>query len=197
MNGFAYGNLLDLLGCFVTLSLLSVGGAITTVPEMHRYLVAQNPWLTDSQFSASIALAQAAPGPNVLFVAVLGWNVGMASGGGPANGPLPWALASAAMAVSIVGIIIPSTTLTFFAARWGQRNRERAEVRAFKQSMAPVVIALLVATGWLLTASHGNLQQAPLLWMLTIASALLVWKTRIHLLWLIGAGALMGALGLV
>ncbi len=197
MNGFAYGNLLDLLGCFVTLSLLSVGGAITTVPEMHRYLVAQNPWLTDSQFSASIALAQAAPGPNVLFVAVLGWNVGMASGGGPANGPLPWALASAAMAVSMVGIIIPSTTLTFFAARWGQRNRERAEVRAFKQSMAPVVIALLVATGWLLTASHGNLQQAPLLWMLTIASALLVWKTRIHLLWLIGAGALMGALGLV
>ena len=197
MTGFAYGNLLDLLGCFVTLSLLSVGGAITTVPEMHRYLVAQNPWLTDSQFSASIALAQAAPGPNVLFVAVLGWNVGMASGGGPANGPLPWALASAAMAVSMVGIIIPSTTLTFFAARWGQRNRERAEVRAFKQSMAPVVIALLVATGWLLTASHGNLQQAPLLWMLTIASALLVWKTRVHLLWLIGAGALAGILGLV
>ena len=197
MTGFGYGNLLDLLGCFVTLSLLSVGGAITTVPEMHRYLVAQNPWLTDSQFSASIALAQAAPGPNVLFVAVLGWNVGMASGGGPDNGPLPWALAAAAMAVSMVGIIIPSTTLTFFAARWGQRNRERAEVRAFKQSMAPVVIALLVATGWLLTASHGNVQQAPLLWVLTVVSALLVWRTRIHLLWLIGAGALMGALGWV
>jgi len=197
MTGFGYGNLLDLLGCFVTLSLLSVGGAITTVPEMHRYLVAQNPWLTDSQFSASIALAQAAPGPNVLFVAVLGWNVGMASGGGPGNGPLPWALAAAAMAVSVVGIIIPSTTLTFFVARWGQRNRERAEVRAFKQSMAPVVIALLVATGWLLTASHGNVQQAPLLWLLTVVSALLVWKTRIHLLWLIGAGALAGVLGLV
>ena len=197
MTGFGYGNLLDLLGCFVTLSLLSVGGAITTVPEMHRYLVAQNPWLTDSQFSASIALAQAAPGPNVLFVAVLGWNVGMASSGGPGNGPLPWALAAAAMAVSMVGIIIPSTTLTFFAARWGQRNRERAEVRAFKQSMAPVVIALLVATGWLLTANHGNVQQAPLLWLLTVASALLVWKTRVHLLWLIGAGALAGVLGLV
>jgi len=54
-----------------------------------------------------------------------------------------------------------------------------------------------VATGWLLTASHGNLQQAPLLWLLTVASALLVWRTRIHLLWLIGTGALMGALGWV
>ena len=110
MNGFAYGNLLDLLGCFVTLSLLSVGGAITTVPEMHRYLVAQNAWLTDSQFSASIALAQAAPGPNVLFVAVLGWNVGMASGGGPANGPLPWALASAAM---VAGSTLKPVAATF------------------------------------------------------------------------------------
>lgn len=197
MTSFSYDNLMDLLGCFVTLSLLSVGGAITTVPEMHRYLVAQHAWLTDSQFSASIALAQAAPGPNVMFVAVLGWNVGMASGGGSLNGAVPWALAFAAMAISMVGIIIPSTTLTFFAARWGQRNRDRAQVRAFKMSMAPVVIALLVATGWLLTASHGNLQEAPLLWLLTATSALLVWRTRIHLLWLIGAGAAMGALGLV
>lgn len=197
MTSFSYDNLMDLLGCFVTLSLLSVGGAITTVPEMHRYLVAQHAWLTDSQFSASIALAQAAPGPNVMFVAVLGWNVGMASGGGSLNGAVPWALAFAAMAISMVGIIIPSTTLTFFAARWGQRNRDRAQVRAFKMSMAPVVIALLVATGWLLTASHGNLQEAPLLWLLTATSALLVWRTRVHLLWLIGAGAAMGALGLV
>jgi chromate transporter len=188
---------LDFFVHFASLSLLGIGGAITTAPDMHRYLVDERNWLTDATFSSSIALAQSAPGPNVLFVAVLGWNVGMASGGGPANGPLPWALASAAMAVSMVGIIIPSTTLTFFAARWGQRNRERAEVRAFKQSMAPVVIALLVATGWLLTASHGNVQQAPLLWLLTVVSALLVWKTRIHLLWLIGAGALAGVLGLV
>ena len=43
MTGFGYGNLLDLLGCFVTLSLLSVGGAITTVPEMHRYLWRKTP----------------------------------------------------------------------------------------------------------------------------------------------------------
>ncbi|HWI11861.1 MAG TPA: chromate transporter, partial [Burkholderiaceae bacterium] len=68
----------DLLGLFLhflVLSLLAVGGAITTVPDMHRYIVAEHHWLTDAQFTASIAIAQAAPGPNVLFVAVLGWNV--------------------------------------------------------------------------------------------------------------------------
>jgi len=56
---------------------------------------------------------------------------------------------------------------------------------------------LLISTGWLLTSSHGNVQEAPLLWLLTLASALLVWKTRIHLLWLLAVGAALGALGLI
>lgn len=64
-----------LFGHFLVLSLLSVGGAITTAPDMHRYLVVDQGWLNDAQFTASVALAQAAPGPNVLFVAILGWNV--------------------------------------------------------------------------------------------------------------------------
>ena len=49
---------------FTMLSLLAVGGAITTVPDMHRYVVVQKSWLSDAQLSASVALAQAAPGPN-------------------------------------------------------------------------------------------------------------------------------------
>ena len=71
---------------FASLSLLAVGGAITTAPDMHRYLVGQQGWLSDAQFTSSIALSQAAPGPNVLFVALLGWNVGLNAGGGPAGG---------------------------------------------------------------------------------------------------------------
>ncbi len=71
----------DLFLHYVSLSLLSIGGAITTAPDMHRYLVEQQHWLSDGQFNASVALAQAAPGPNVLFIALLGWNVGMNAGG--------------------------------------------------------------------------------------------------------------------
>ena len=69
-------DLLALMGHFLTLSMLSIGGAIATAPDMHRFLVGERGWITDAEFTASIALAQAAPGPNVLFVAVLGWNVG-------------------------------------------------------------------------------------------------------------------------
>src|SRR5690606_36366193 len=66
-----------LLAYFLSVSLLSVGGALAAAPDMHRFLVDRHGWITDPQFTASIAIAQAAPGPNVLFVALLGWNIGL------------------------------------------------------------------------------------------------------------------------
>jgi chromate transporter len=174
---------------FLSLSLLSVGGAITTAPDMHRYLVKEQGWLTDPQFSASVAIAQAAPGPNVLFIALLGWNVGLQSGG------MPTALLG--MALAMVGIMIPSTTLTYLAARWGHANRELRGVRAFKQGMAPIVVALLVATGWILATGGDYSGKEWRLWVVALVTTVIVWRTRLHLLWLLGAGAALGALGLV
>ena len=79
---------LNLFLYYISISLLAVGGAIATAPDMHRFLVERQGWLTDLQFNASIAIAQAAPGPNVLFIALLGWNVGINAGGA---GPAGWA----------------------------------------------------------------------------------------------------------
>jgi chromate transporter len=180
---------------FLSLSLMSVGGAITTVPEMHRFLVTEHAWLSEVQFSNAIALAQAAPGPNVLFVAILGWTVGLNAAGGLAGGTAAWPLAGTGMLASMLGILLPSATLTFFAARWGQRNRERPTVRAFKQAIAPIVVALLVATGWILAGSQGSWSIHPGAYVVTAISALLVWHGRIHLLWILGAGAIAGAMG--
>ena len=157
---------LALLTHFLSLSLLAVGGAITTAPDMHRYLVNEQRWLSDGQFTSSIALAQAAPGPNVLFIALLGWNVGMNAGGGISAGALAWSYAALGVLLAMIGIMLPSTTLTFTVARWGHQNRELRAVRAFKQGMAPIVIALLIATGWILAASHGSVLKNWSLWLL-------------------------------
>lgn len=164
---------------------------------MHRYLVTDQRWLSDPQFSASIALAQAAPGPNVLFVALMGWNVGLNAGGGLGAGPTAWALALLGVGVTMTGILLPSSVLTYTATRWAHKNRELRGVRAFKTGMAPIVVALLVATGWLLISARNVPSRDWPLWLLTAAATLLVWRTKIHLLWLIGAGALLGALGWV
>ena len=182
---------------FMSLSLLAVGGAITTAPDMHRYLVVEQHWLTDSQFTSSIALAQVSPGPNVLFVALLGWNVGLNAAGGLGAGVVAWSYGLLGVLLCMLGIMIPSTTLTFAAARWGHRNRELRAVRAFKQGMAPIVIALLVATGWILASSQGSVQEHWPLWLVTVGAAVLVWKTKLHLLVLLGAGGLLGWLGWV
>lgn len=173
---------------FMTMSLMAVGGAITTAPEMHRYTVAQNQWLTDAQFNASVALAQAAPGPNVIFIAVLGWQIGMNTGMGYGAGAL-------GVLCTMVGIMLPSTTLTFTATRWIAANKTRLDVQAFKAGLAPVVIALLMATSFLLVAAYGSPAEHPGTWVLAATSLLLAWKTRLHILWMLGAGALAGALG--
>ena len=169
------------------LSLLAVGGAIAVAPDLHRYLVVQQGWLSDPQFASSIALAQAAPGPNVLFVALLGWNVGWGSGGA---GPAAFGLS-----VAMVAMLLPSSLLTLAITRWAHRHREDRSVRAFKQGMAPVVIGLLLSTAWILaTAQPGPHGLLPGVGVAAVV-ALLVWRTRLHLLWLLAAGAALGAAG--
>ena len=194
LMALSIGDWFNLFLYYLSLSLLAVGGAIATAPDMHRFLVERQAWLTDPQFNASIAIAQAAPGPNVLFIALLGWNVGINAGG---PGVMGWLLGALGMAVCMLGVMLPSSLLTWTATRWGHRNRERRGVRAFKQGMAPVVIGLLLATAWLLGSAHSNPATDLALWLLTAVCALLVWRTRLHLLWLLGAGALLGALGWV
>jgi chromate transporter len=191
------GDWLALFNHFLSLSLLAVGGAIILAPDMHRFLVEENHWLTDQQFSSSIALAQSAPGPNVLFVGLIGWNVGLNAGAGLGGGWISVALSALGMLISLLGIMLPSSLLTYTTTRWAHKHRDNRGVRAFKLGMAPVVIALLVSTGWLLTASHNNPMRDWPLWVLTMVAMGLVWRTRIHLLWLIGTGAVLGALGWV
>jgi chromate transporter len=166
---------LALFGHFLLLSLLAVGGAVTVASDVHRVMVDQMGLLSDAQFSASIAIGQASPGPNVLFVAVMGYQ---AAG-------LPGA------AVTLFGMMLPSTTLALAAARWGHARRDWRTVQAFKAGVAPIVIGLLFATGWILSTGTAGWRHA----LLTLAAALLVWRTRVHLLVLIGAGAVMGAAG--
>jgi chromate transporter len=180
----------SLLGHFALLSLLAIGGAITTAPDMHRYLVSEQSWLSDAQFNASIAIAQASPGPNILFIPLLGWQTGLALGGSY------WS-AAAGLAATFLGTLLPSTTLTFAATRWLHRNSQHIFTIAIKASLAPISIALLISTAWLLTAAHNQPARDWPLWLLSGAALLLALRTRVHLLWLLGAGALLGALGWV
>ena len=182
MNSLSANEWLGLFGHFMVLSLLSVGGAIATAPDMHRYVVTQQHWISDAQFNASVAIAQAAPGPNVLFVAVMGWNIAGAAGA----------------LVTMLGILLPSSVLSLWAGRWAHQRRETRAVRAFTLGLAPLTIGLLLATGWLLaepfvSASEHRLGALALVGISVVA----MMKSRLSPIWLVGLGAVAGALGWV
>jgi chromate transporter len=176
VHGLDGGVLLSLFLHFGMLSLLAVGGAITTAPDMQRYVVGEQGWLSDAQFTSSVAIAQAAPGPNVLFVAVVGWNIAGLAG----------------VAATVVGSLLPSTTLALAASRYGHRRRESRAMRAFSAGMAPLTLGLLLATGWVLTAPVRDSWGALLLVPVT---ALALLKTKLSPIWLVALGAGVGALG--
>ena len=175
MSGLDTATLLALFGHFLLLSLLSIGGAISVAPDMHRWMVVEQHLLTDPQFASAIAIAQAAPGPNVLFVALLGFQAAGLLGA----------------AATLLGIMLPSATLALLAARWGHARQDWRAVRAFKAGLAPITLALVGATGWLLAAPPAEWRSL----LVTAAAALLVWRSKLHLLWMIAAGALAGMLG--
>ena len=175
MHSLGVAQWFELFAHFLVLSLLAIGGGIVVAPDMHRLLVTQMGLLTDAQFSASIAIAQAAPGPNVLFVAVMGSQAAGLLGA----------------AATLGGIMLPSTILALLASRWGRARAEWRAVQAFKAGMAPITIGLLLATGWILSVESPSTVRVAL----SVGAAVLVWRTKIHLLWLIAAGGVVGAFG--
>ncbi len=175
-HGLGWADLLGLWGHFMLLSLLAVGGAITTAPDMQRYLVAQQGWMTDGQFTTNVAIAQAAPGPNILFVALMGWQVAGVVG----------------MLATMVGIMGPSSIVALWVGRYRQRRAGSIGLRAFTAGLTPLTLGLLLSTGWVLLAPNRH---QPLALLLALATVVLSVRSKISPMWLIAGGALVGALG--
>jgi chromate transporter len=162
---------------FFAFSFLAIGGAMTVASDMHRVIVDDMGLLSNKEFVTAIALGKISPGPNVMFVAVLGYQVGGLFG---------------ALALTLA-IILPSTTLAYYVAKWGQFNQHRKWVVAIKAGFAPIIVGLLFSTGWIIVDGFNSVKA----WILGAVVMVLVWRTRVHLLILICVGAILGMLGIV
>lgn len=168
----------SLLGHFGMLSLLAVGGGGTVIPDMHRYLVEANGWMTDGQFAALYAISQASPGPNILFVALFGWQVAGAGG----------------TFAAMVGMCGPSSLIALGFEYFAGRSPHARWPGLIKRGLSALTIGLLMSTGWVLASSVDHNWTAVAVTLLTIA---LMLKTRVHPLMLVALGAVAGLLGLV
>lgn len=177
MNGSG-AELARLAGHFATVSLLAIGGINAVLPEIHREAVEVAGWTSEREFSDLFALSQVAPGPNALIVTLIGFRVA---------GVLGAILAT-------VGMVGPSCVLTYFAARAWQRY-EAARWRVVLQaSLVPLSLGLIAASAFLLART---VDVSPLAVVITLATALVTFFSRVNPLWTFALAAVLGYVGLV
>ena len=172
------GVLFELAWRCAALSLVAVGGINAILPEVHRAVVEVEHWMTSAEFAELFALAQLAPGPNAMVIALIGWKVA----------GVPGAF------VATLAICGPSSLLCYAALHWWERLKH-SPVRAIVQrALAPVAIGLILASGY--TLARGADRTLALAAITACAAALLAF-TRVNPVWVLAAAAALGALGWV
>jgi chromate transporter len=167
--------LLELALYFMLLSLISVGGMPSVLPELQRYVVDVKGWISPEDFLQIFAVGQAAPGPNVLIASLIGWKIAGLGGA---------LLALAAMCG-------PAAVIAWWVANLWDRFKDSPWRAAVQRAIAPIVVGLIGAGGFIL-ATPG----APdwRLWLIAAASAAAMLLTRLNPLWFLGVGGVLGAL---
>jgi chromate transporter len=169
----------DLLGqmalTFATMSLAAIGGANALLPEMHHQVVMVHDWMNDTTFANLFAIAQAAPGPNIMIVSLIGWHLA---------GPL-------GLVIATVAICLPASTLTFAVSRIRRRVIEARWLQVLQMALMPIPIGLMAASGVIMAQASDHTALAVLL---TIATTIFVGFTQRNPLWALGFGGLAGAI---
>jgi chromate transporter len=167
-----------LFSLFVTLSLVSVGGANAAIPEMHRVAVDVMHWMSDKQFADMFAIAQMSPGPNVIIVALIGFHVAGLAGAG----------------VAITAMCGPTCVLAFLVARTWDRFKEARWRIALQAGLVPVSLGLIAASAFVLARAADHNAYAVLI---TATTAAIAFLTRVNPLWIFAVAGVLGFAGFV
>jgi chromate transporter len=118
------------------------------------------------------------PGPNILYVSLVGWSVA----------GVPGAL------VAVAAMCGPSSLLTLGVAR-ALRSARMARLRfRVQRGFGPLTIGLMLSAGLVLARGADH---TPLAIGLTLLTVLILLRTSVHPLLLMAAGAVLGLAGLV
>ncbi|HLI13719.1 MAG TPA: chromate transporter [Alphaproteobacteria bacterium] len=167
------GNILwQLAATFASISLVAVGGANAVVPEIHRQVVDLLGWMSDETFASLFAIAQTAPGPNVLVVSLIGWHMAGLAG----------------LLVATLAMIVPACLLAFGAGRLLARLAGATWIAAVQSGLVPIAVGLILASGVVMgrAADRGWLAVA-----ITGGAALFVYGSKRNPLWALAAGAVV------
>lgn len=176
MNDDYFGTLVTLALFFSLLSFLAIGGAISALPEMHRQAVEVSHWMTSREFADLVAIAQAAPGPNVLFVTLIGYHVAGVAGA----------------LVATFFMCGPPCTLAYFIAQAFDRFKEKRWRKAVQAGLVPLSVGLIASTAMIISRAVDH--DLATFAITAITFAITYW-TRISPLYALGAATAAGVAG--
>ncbi|CAN5174235.1 chromate transporter [soil metagenome] len=169
-------HLLLLLGLQLAgLSFLTFGGVNAVLPEIHRLVVEDTHWMTGAEFAAMFAIGQAAPGPNVLVITLIGWKLAGLTGA----------------IVTTLALTAPACLLTYFVIQLLERYRTAPWRIRFQAAVVPVTVGFIASTAWLISRTVDTNAWFTAMTLLTAAVCI---RTRLNPLWMLGAGGVLGAL---
>jgi chromate transporter len=160
---------------FALLSLVSVGGMPSVMPEMQRVVVDVQGWMSAAEFTQLFAIAQAAPGPNVLVTALIGWKVAGLAGG----------------MVALGAFCGPAAALAYSIGGFWDRMRDAPWRRTFQRALVPVTVGFIVSGGYVLATPVGPEWRSALI---AGAAAVLLILSKLNPLWILSGGGVLGYL---
>lgn len=172
------GTLITLAGYFALMSLFAIGGANSAVPEMQRIAVEVERWMTDRQFTDIFAIAQITPGPNVIIVTLIGYHVAGLAGA----------------LVATLAMCGPTCVFAFYIGHVWERFKDAPWRAAIQAGLLPISIGLIAASAFVVASVAAHNLVAV---VLTLATALVTYTTRLNPLWIFGAAGLFGLAGLL
>lgn len=159
---------------FTQLSLLAFGGGPAILPEMQHQVVEVHHWLSATEFSTMFAMAQAAPGPNMMIVPLVGWHVA-----GPVG-----------LLVTSFAKFGPSSVITVFALKFWNQFKDHPLRERFEKALKPITVGLVLVSAWII--ADASAQNSLLITILAIATVMSLFK-KVHPLWVMLFGAVAGA----
>ena len=171
---------------FGTLSLLSIGGGNAVLPEMHMKAVNGQHWLTNSQFADVFSISQAAPGPSILIVTLVGYAAGLKVGG------LPGAIIGALIAT--VSMITPAAILVYVLTLFWQKAQKSRLRHAVEKGFAPLTVGLILASSLVISRAADHDWRA---YTLTAICTVIFVFTKLNPLIVVFGAGVVGYLGFV
>ena len=177
---------LSIAGLFGMLSLLSIGGGNVVLPEMHLRSVNGQHWLTNTQFADIFSISQAAPGPSILIVTLVGYAAGLKTGG------VPGAVLGGVIAT--VAMIVPAASLVYVVTLFWQRAQESNWRIAVEKGFAPLTVGLILATSLVMSRAADHDWRA---YLVAALCTLIFVRTKLNPLVVVAAAGALGYFGVL